>query len=147
MEIYALYDEVKNKEQVFKLIKQQMDFIGSKKTIEDINVSLQNALSNRSARLVVCAEDESIKGFAFFNLASGLESGGDYIWINELFVSPEYRRQGIAKALLEAIESFAKDNSVKYLALSTSTNNANARKLYQELGFDADLTLWVDKSL
>ncbi|MBM9579482.1 GNAT family N-acetyltransferase [Leptospira sp. 201903070] len=64
-------------------------------------------------------------------------------WIlNDLFVRPEYRKQGVASALIQQAVSFAKSTDAKYLSLSTAHENLTAQKLYESLGFIKDETFF-----
>jgi ribosomal protein S18 acetylase RimI-like enzyme len=57
-------------------------------------------------------------------------------WIlNDLFVAPEARRFGVARALLRFVAHQAQAAGAAYLELSTETSNANARALYESEGW------------
>ena len=55
----------------------------------------------------------------------------------ELFVSPIYRKQGVATALMNAIKDWAKTRKLEYVELSVLIENENAIHLYEENGFQA----------
>jgi len=58
------------------------------------------------------------------------------IWIlNDLFVSAEHRRKGIAQALINEVAGYCKKTGRKRVVLSTAYDNFNAQKLYEKLGF------------
>lgn len=52
-----------------------------------------------------------------------------------LAVHPDYRRQGIAEALVEALISKLKDRESHCLTLEVRASNAPAKSLYEKLGF------------
>jgi GNAT superfamily N-acetyltransferase len=61
------------------------------------------------------------------------------LWIlNDLFVAPEARRGGVAKALMERARRLALETSAESLALETAVDNHNAQKLYEQLGWIRD---------
>jgi GNAT superfamily N-acetyltransferase len=61
------------------------------------------------------------------------------LWIlNDLFVVPEVRRSGVAKALMERARRLALETSAESLALETAVDNHNAQKLYEQLGWIRD---------
>ena len=63
------------------------------------------------------------------------------LWIlNDLFVKPEARRGGVAKALLERAQQHALDTHAKGLVLSTEVGNRSAQRLYEALGWQRDET-------
>jgi len=49
---------------------------------------------------------------------------------------PRYRRSGIATALLERAAHAARGYGLRALALDTASDNAPARTLYEQLGFE-----------
>jgi len=61
---------------------------------------------------------------------------GKRAWIlNDLFVSPHHRRQGVAGALLARCLTHARDSGSAWLTLSTAVDNAAAQALYRRFGF------------
>lgn len=66
------------------------------------------------------------------------------LWIlNDLFVAPEGRRQGIGEALLERARQFAAEDGAKGLMLETAVTNTTAQKLYERLGWKRDTEYYV----
>jgi ribosomal protein S18 acetylase RimI-like enzyme len=61
------------------------------------------------------------------------------LWIlNDLFVTPVHRRQGVARALMASAEDFARATVTKGLLLATQKTNAVAKSLYEARGFRLD---------
>ncbi len=61
------------------------------------------------------------------------------IWIlNDLFVLPRARNQGVATALLDAVKVFAIDTKAKRLTLTTAIDNYPAQRLYEKAGYSKD---------
>ncbi len=61
------------------------------------------------------------------------------IWIlNDLFVAPEARKQGVGKALIAEAENLVKERGDKALVLETAQDNAPAQALYEKLGFSKE---------
>ncbi|MFZ1024076.1 MAG: GNAT family N-acetyltransferase [Thermoplasmata archaeon] len=60
------------------------------------------------------------------------------IWIlNDLYVVPRARRQGIGGCLLKRAQKFAQDTGAAAILLETASGNP-ARKLYESLGWQLD---------
>ncbi len=55
--------------------------------------------------------------------------------VDSLYVRPERRRKGVAKALLRHAETFFKNKGVNILQLEVTANNAVARSLYDRADF------------
>jgi GNAT superfamily N-acetyltransferase len=61
------------------------------------------------------------------------------LWVlNDLFVVPEARRLGVAKALMERARQLAVETKAKGLVLETAIGNFNAQRLYESLGWIRD---------
>lgn len=130
------------------LIQKQMDSIGSPKTPEQIEQTLSNIFWHDSrAILFVGYKDDIPASFAFGNISVGLESGGDYFWLNELYVDTAYRRYGHAGELLSFIDKWLKNKGTKYMACVTGKDNSAAQNMYKKHGFDLGTIVWADKSI
>ena len=61
------------------------------------------------------------------------------IWLlNDLFVSPEARRSGVARALLGAAARHAVETGAARLELATAHTNTAAQRLYESAGYVRD---------
>lgn len=58
--------------------------------------------------------------------------------LNDLYVSPEARKQGVATALINRSEAFAAEAGAVRLALATAFTNTAAQRLYEKLGWKKD---------
>ena len=63
-----------------------------------------------------------------------------YLYISNLAVHPDYRRQGVARRLLHVCEQIALDWGYVDLYLHVLGNNDSARQLYRQMGFTAKST-------
>jgi len=63
------------------------------------------------------------------------EPPGTYALVAELVVRDGYRRRGIARALLETAERYARDSGASELRIIVLSQNAAARQLYLQYGF------------
>ena len=62
------------------------------------------------------------------------------IWIlNDLYVRPEYRGQGVAKKLIHTVHAHAEETKAVKVVLSTAHSNHSAQALYESLGYQPDL--------
>ncbi len=61
------------------------------------------------------------------------------IWLLEdLYVEPSARNQGIATSLLRHAEQFARSTGAERLTLATATGNTVAQSIYRKLGYVRD---------
>ena len=56
--------------------------------------------------------------------------------INNIAIHPDYRRMGIAEAVLQQVLSEIRMGGTKYVTLEVRPSNIAARTLYNKLGFD-----------
>jgi GNAT superfamily N-acetyltransferase len=65
------------------------------------------------------------------------------LWVlNDLFVTLDARRLGVARALLGAAALFARDDGAAGIMLETSRDNQPARALYAAAGWNEDASQW-----
>lgn len=55
--------------------------------------------------------------------------------ITNLATHPQYRRQGVARKLMNELIAASKERGVRYLTLEVRRTNNEAQELYQKLGF------------
>jgi len=64
-----------------------------------------------------------------------LEHGGAVLWLEELYVIPERRGQGIGSRLLQAVISRAWSSGTEAIDLEIETSHGRAANLYARAGF------------
>jgi GNAT superfamily N-acetyltransferase len=58
------------------------------------------------------------------------------IWIlNDMYVQPAARKQGVGGALLARVKKFAVETGAAYVTLETAADNSAARQLYEQNGY------------
>jgi len=70
--------------------------------------------------------------------------------MREFGVSPDLRKRGIGKALLETVLARAKQEGLRGILCETQSTNVPAIRLYQKLGFTIqglDLSLYSNQDL
>ena len=83
----------------------------------------------RTRKYIIAVDSSQIVGYA------GIALAGDVADIHTLTVVPEYRRQGIASAMLLELESWAHKKGVSALMLEMREGNAEAQPLYEKYGY------------
>jgi ribosomal protein S18 acetylase RimI-like enzyme len=61
---------------------------------------------------------------------------GEHVQIENLFVVPLARRQGVATLLLEQLIRDCETRSIQFISLEVSEHNVVAKQLYESLEFD-----------
>jgi len=79
-------------------------------------------------------KDTQIAGFALLALTWSQEAGGKVVWVEELYVLPEFRGQGIGKAFFGWLEQ--NHPEAARFRLEIEPDNHKAEALYRKMGFD-----------
>ncbi len=79
---------------------------------------------------VIMKSDQPV-GFLHLNMR-----GSTVCWIEDVFVSEEYRRQGIASGAIALAEEILKKRGVKGVSMDVVPDNLPALRLYHRLGYD-----------
>lgn len=78
---------------------------------------------------------DDLAGFAqLYPVPTSLSLGRAWI-LNDLFVSPACRGQGVARALLARAAAFGRETGAVYLELATQVTNRSAQALYEDTGW------------
>jgi ribosomal-protein-alanine N-acetyltransferase len=88
--------------------------------------------SSPHAYAVACIERESGRVAAY----GGLEYILDEAELTNIATHPDFRRQGCANAVSDALERFVKLHGVKHVWLDVRVSNEPAIRLYRKLGFE-----------
>ncbi len=86
------------------------------------------------AIMVLLAGDPPL-GFALFRLRPSLWSKAADVYLEELYVVPERRGQGIGGALLDAAIEAAREAGADHFELTTGETDTEARGLYESRSF------------
>ena len=101
---------------------------------------LTERLSKEESVVLLAVEKGSGNAAGFVQLFPSFTSmAADRIWIlNDLFVDPDFRRKGLARALMNEAKDFAKSTGAVRLGLMTAHTNTQAQALYESLGYVMD---------
>ena len=64
-----------------------------------------------------------------------LKNGGKVAWVEEIFINPEYRGQGLGKEFFNFIKKEIEPHCTR-IRLEVEEDNIKAKKLYSSLGFE-----------
>jgi ribosomal protein S18 acetylase RimI-like enzyme len=112
-------------------------------SISHIESALAPLLQDEAIGDVWVVEEDVITGYLVITWGWGIESGGREALIDEIYVMPKYRGQGLASALVKASLEKAKALDTKAVFLETEAANPESRLLYERLGFKAETSVWM----
>jgi len=103
---------------------------------EQISERLE-VLFNNGKDIIVAEMDNIIVGYISFEpyYTIYMEPG---VTISALVVDQNYRHNGIGKELVKYVESYARNNNLKYLRLYSSSYREEAHKFYRNIGFTSE---------
>jgi GNAT superfamily N-acetyltransferase len=88
------------------------------------------------AWLFLAERDGQAVGVFLANQIVSVERGGETLWIEELYVTPDARRTGVARALLAHALDEARRRGLRAFDLEVVPTQAAALALYRALGFE-----------
>ncbi|MGN7165990.1 GNAT family N-acetyltransferase [Paenibacillus cellulositrophicus] len=115
-------------------------FYGQETDVEGAAAFLFERVEHRESVILIAEDVEQgrIAGFTqLYPVFSSISMKRSYI-LNDLYVREQYRKQGIARLLLEAAKRYAKLARAKGLSLSTAVTNVRAQQLYEQSGYVRD---------
>jgi aminoglycoside 6'-N-acetyltransferase I len=97
------------------------------------------AMLMRSDLLVLLArEEDAVLGFAEASVRHDYVNGCETspaAFVEGIYVVPEHRRQGVAGALIAAIEQWAREQDLRELASDALLENTQSHAMHKALGF------------
>ena len=97
---------------------------------------LQARLANQESVIFLAKDHDQAAGFVQL-YPSFTSLGMKRLWVlNDLYVAPEFRKQGVGTALLERAQKLGQETDASSLMLETEVNNHSAKALYEKLGFE-----------
>ncbi|XP_078608216.1 N-acetylaspartate synthetase-like [Branchiostoma floridae x Branchiostoma japonicum] len=106
---------------------------------DDIENVQGNYMKPRRNFWVAEADDGQVVGTIAITLMNldkpANECADDVAWLRRMAVSEKYRRQGIAKRLVETAIEFCKRNKYRRIELITTEVQLPAKALYEKMGF------------
>jgi GNAT superfamily N-acetyltransferase len=95
--------------------------------------------------VIFLAEDGHGTAIGFAQLYPSFSSGAlaQIFILNDLFVVPAARHQGVASRLLRAVADYGRAVGAVRLTLSTGVTNTEAQALYEREGWNRDIEFYV----
>ena len=91
---------------------------------------IEKSLREEDVHWYLAEEAEKILGFLMFS-----ETNENEIRVNELFVSPSFRRRDVGTKLMDIVKDFARKGNFSRICLTVRLENQTARTFYTKQGF------------
>lgn len=105
---------------------------------EDKFAAFIGSLLGKENYLVAVAEEEGkLAGYVVAHVSQTPEVFvlRRRMYVQDMVVDPEYRRQGVARKLMDLVLDFAKNRQVEKIDLLVAVQNEDANKFWQKMGF------------
>ena len=109
-----------------------------KKTFDKIqlqHIFIENIAKKDNIYLVACYQ-ENLVGYISCHIQQLLHHAGKVAEIQEVFVNPEYRSQGIGKKMISRIKTLAKEQGALQLEVTTRQIRERAIQFYIRESFE-----------
>lgn len=101
--------------------------------VAELASRIRELLSSGSIVVLLAGEPPAL-GLALFRIRPSLRSKANDVYLEELYVAPERRREGYGRALLEAAMAVARESGADHFELTTGKDDIEARRLYESCG-------------
>ena len=113
----------------FEAQLQEHEILSSRKDLRQVAETVMRD-PRYGFMLVASAPDGSPIGVAYASSLLSMEHGGVSGWIEELYVSPQWRGQGIGSRLIDEVVARAKEAGWRALDLEVDVSHQRAKSLY-----------------
>jgi ribosomal protein S18 acetylase RimI-like enzyme len=97
----------------------------------------RSILRHITAERLLVARTDDLCGFVMFSLEQGsFEQDVTRGFVENLYVRPPDRNEGVGSALLDAAERALRDRGADTVALNVMADNEDARRFYRRHGYD-----------
>lgn len=121
-----------------ELFDQYRIFYNQPSDIEGARRFLSDRIKNHESKIYIAIHSDRIIAFVqLYPMFSSTKMKRMWL-LNDLYVHPDYRGQGISKSLIERCKEFCETNFACGLLLETAKSNNIGNCLYPKTGFTLD---------
>lgn len=120
------------------LFDEYRQFYGASSNIQQSYHFLNQRFSNQQSVIFIHIKDDVITGFVLLYLGFSTVACSTYYILDDVYVTPRFRRQGSAKQLIDTAILFARHENAIRISLETQKNNYQSHELYEQMGFVKD---------
>lgn len=125
-------------DQLTNLFDQYVVFYKNPSNFEKHKAYLKERMENNEATVYLAFDDENKEkaiGFALIYVTFSSLALNKILILNDLFVDPNVRKNGIGEQLIQQTVAMAKELNSNTIRLRTAKNNIIAQGLYHKMGF------------
>ena len=118
---------------------------------QQIAAEASGMLAQADLLVLVAREGEAVIGFAEAAIRNDYVNGCEtspVAFVEGMYVVPQQRRRGVAKAMIAAIEAWAEQRGLRELASDALLDNAQSHAMHEALGFaETERVVYFRKTL
>lgn len=120
------------------LFDEYRQFYGTSSNIKQSLSFLTQRFENKESVIFIHVKDDVFTGFVLLYLGFSSVACSKYYILDDVYVTPSYRRQGSAKQLIDTAILFARHENAQRISLETQKSNYQSHQLYEQMGFVKD---------
>ncbi len=124
--------------QLAVLFDEYRQFYGASSNLKQSLNFLTQRFENKESVIFIHVKDDIFTGFVLLYLGFSSVACSKYYILDDVYVTPPYRRQGSAKQLIDTAILFARHEDAQRISLETQKNNYQSHQLYEQMGFVKD---------
>lgn len=121
---------------ILELLRLKAEFDGCPEALTATIEQLQTDLFGEPplAAVLLVEVEQAIVGFATYHPIYSTFLAKPGIWLDDLYLKPEFRHQGIGRKIMQQLCKIADQNGCKRIDWTVATNNLNGIQFYQKNG-------------
>lgn len=124
--------------QLAVLFDEYRQFYGASSNLKQSYNFLKQRFENKESVIFIHVKDDAFTGFVLLYLGFSSVACSNYYILDDVYVTPVYRRQGSARQLIDTAILFARHESALRISLETQKTNIESQRLYESMGFIQD---------
>lgn len=120
------------------LFDEYRQFYGASSSPNQSLNFLRQRFSNQESVIFIHIKDDVITGFVVLYKGFSSVACSSYYILDDVYVTPVFRRQGSAKQLIDTAILFARHDNAIRISLETQKSNYHSQALYEQMGFVKD---------
>ncbi|WP_331458833.1 GNAT family N-acetyltransferase [Rheinheimera sp. EpRS3] len=122
--------------QILNIIRAKAEFDGCADTLRTRESDIKEAFFSQApkAHALVVVEADEIIGIATYYSIYSTFIAKPGIWLDDLFIYPQYRSKGIGEALLSALCNVAEEAGCSRIDWIVAQDNEQGKRFYENVG-------------
>ena len=120
------------------LFDEYRQFYGASSNLSMSYNFLMQRFQNKESVIFISLKDQNITGFVLLYRGFSTVACSSYYILDDVYVTPNFRRQGSAKQLIDTAILFGRQQNALRISLETQKTNIESKRLYENMGFIQD---------